>query len=261
MIETWAALLRLMTFRDTPAGRDQLLDEIRQCNGKTRVLSFLNVQGFVMAGKNAGFRDSMFASDYILRDGVGARLLCDAAGLAPGLNLHGTDLIPDLIARFDHGVAVAIMGTREPALSRVRERLLGEGFARVEVIDGFQPEASYLEHARNWVPGLVILAMGMPKQERVAALLKQELPNAGMLVINGGAIVDYMGGTAQRAPEFMCNAGLEWLYRFLRYPRRMWRRNLMTVGFLFRLAVQKRRLRACLAEANAAPVLTEASRR
>ncbi len=261
MIETWAALLRLMTLRESPAEREQLLDEIRQCNGKTRILSFLNVQGFMMAGQNVDFRESMFASDFILRDGVGARLLCDAAGLAPGLNLHGTDLIPDLIARFDHKATVAIMGTREPALSRVRERLLGEGFARVEVIDGFQPEATYVDHVRNWTPSLVILAMGMPKQERVAALIKQELPKAGMLVINGGAIIDYMGGTAQRAPAFMCKVGLEWLYRLLRYPRRMWRRNLMTVGFLFRLAIQKRRLRACLTESATPHAVAEASKR
>ncbi len=43
-----------------------------------------------------------------------------------------------------------------------------------------------------------------------------------------GAVFDYYAGTVQRAPEWICSLGFEWLYRLLREPRRLWRRTMLS---------------------------------
>lgn len=243
LVETWCTLLRRMSFARSFEERDELLKGIVSLGAGTRIVSFVNVYGVMLTGSDPVFRDAILNSDFILRDGVGAKVLCKAAELEPGLNLHGTDLIPVLLEMLDRGCSIGIMGTAEPILENARRRLLDMGFKRVRTIDGFHADCKYIECAESWKPDVLILAMGMPKQERVASLIKSKLPSAGILIINGGAIVDYMGGGAVRAPALMCRLGLEWLYRLLRYPRRMWKRNLSTVRFLVLVAINKKKLR------------------
>jgi N-acetylglucosaminyldiphosphoundecaprenol N-acetyl-beta-D-mannosaminyltransferase len=68
--------------------------------------------------------------------------------------------------------------------------------------------------------------MGMPKQERLARRLRLELPHAPAIVC-GGAILDFMSGNVERAPQPMRRLGLEWLYRLCREPRRLFRRYVL----------------------------------
>jgi exopolysaccharide biosynthesis WecB/TagA/CpsF family protein len=199
-----------------------------------------------MSGTDTSFRHHLLGSDFILRDGVGVKILCEKTGIEPGLNLNGTDLIPELIGRYHRDTTVALMGTRDFALEPVRKKLLDDGFSRVDIIDGFQSDEAYLDFAMLTRPDLVILAMGMPKQERVAHLLRSELSDQGMLIVNGGAIIDFMSGQVKRAPEFMRRAGLEWLYRLVKDPRRLWKRNLLSVKFVSLVAIYKRELRSAL---------------
>lgn len=248
MLDSWLSILKKTIFCTTHTERDELLDTLCERTREIRVLSFVNVQAFIMSGTDASFKNHLLGSDFILRDGVGVKLLCEATGIDPGLNLNGTDLIPDLIARFGRDATVALMGTRNSSLEPVRRRLLDDGFARVVVVDGFQTDEKYLEFAKLNQPDLVILAMGMPKQERVAHLLRSELSDQGMLIVNGGAIIDFMSGQVKRAPEFMRKAGIEWLYRLTKEPRRLWKRNLMSVEFLIRVAIYKRVLRKLFAQ-------------
>ena len=72
-------------------------------------------------------------------------------------------------------------------------------------------------------PDLIVLGMGMPKQERVAHLLRSQLDHP-CLIVCGGAIIDFMGGRVSRAPLWMRQLGIEWIYRFLHKPVRMFRR-------------------------------------
>ena len=52
-----------------------------------------------------------------------------------------------------------------------------------------------------------------------------------------GAVFDFYAGTYPRAPHWMCKAGLEWLYRFLKEPKRMWKRNILSTPYFIALTV------------------------
>ena len=130
--------------------------------------------------------------------------------------MNGTDFIPK-IARAYKGGRAALFGTRSPWLDTARQKLEAEGLVVVACHDGFSPPETYLELAAETKPELIVLAMGMPKQEDIAVRLRERLSHP-VLIVNGGAILDFLGGKVPRAPELMRNSGLEWVYRLTWSP-------------------------------------------
>lgn len=189
---------------------------------KTTVLSFFNQHAFNVAWSDAGFRDSLERSDVLLRDGVGISLLLKLLGRDPGLNMNGTDLIPQIVRAYK-GRRVAVVGTASPYLEQASQQLREMGAKVVFTQDGFADEARYLGKLVAAEPELVILGMGMPRQEHLAAKLSPLLRRPA-LIVNGGAILDFLAGRFPRAPQWLRSLRLEWLYRLLREPRRLWRR-------------------------------------
>jgi exopolysaccharide biosynthesis WecB/TagA/CpsF family protein len=124
--------------------------------------------------------------------------------------MNGTDFIPK-ITRAYQGRRAALFGTRSPWLDAARHRLQADGLVIVAYHDGFSCPETYRELAAETKPEL-ILPMGMPKQEDVAVRLRERLTDP-VLIVNGGAILDFLGGKVKRAPELLRNTGLEWVYR------------------------------------------------
>lgn len=192
---------------------------------KTTVLSFFNQHAFNLAWSDADFRRSLAHSDVLLRDGVGIAALLKLLGRDPGLNMNGTDLIPQIVRAYK-GRRVAVVGTATPHLEQAAQRLREMGAQVVFVQDGFADESRYLDKLVAAEPELVILGMGMPRQERLATALSSALRGPA-LVVNGGAILDFLAGRFPRAPQWLRRLRLEWLYRLLREPRRLWRRYIV----------------------------------
>ncbi|ALN80808.1 WecB/TagA/CpsF family glycosyltransferase [Lysobacter antibioticus] len=226
------ALLDRLDIVDDPRRQRRLLDELRQPK-RTTVLSFLNQHAFNLAWTDAAFCEDLLRSELLLRDGVGMAACLRLLVRAPGLNMNGTDLIPQLVAAYA-GRRVAVAGTEQPYLERAVRHLREQGLDIVCSIDGFGGEDRCVATIAAARPELVILGMGMPRQERIAARLAGELEQP-TLIVNGGAILDFMAGRFPRAPQWLRRIGLEWLYRLLKEPRRLWRRYVLGGGqFLWR---------------------------
>src|SRR5262245_12643511 len=73
--------------------------------------------------------------------------------------------------------------------------------------------------------GVVFISLGCPKQELWMA---EHRGRIGAVMIGVGAAFDYHAGTVKRAPVWMQRSGLEWVYRVMSEPRRLWRRYLVT---------------------------------
>ena len=76
-------------------------------------------------------------------------------------------------------------------------------------------------------PDVLAVGLGSPKQEKFIYKYKDQLNVPVSLAI--GASIDFEAGNKKRAPRFMQKAGLEWLYRLCKEPRRMFMRNLTSV--------------------------------
>lgn len=212
---------------------DGLMDRLAEVD-RPFVLSFVNAHGVNMACRDKAFFDALMEADLLLRDGSGMRIMCEVLGKAPGLNLNGTDLIPKILERRT-GAPLALCGTTEPYLSEAAAKLSAVSLK----LDGFHPVDQYAEPIRQSGAKVVVLAMGMPKQELVAQQLVRQL-DGDVLIINGGAILDFIAGRFVRAPSWVRGMGMEWGYRLVREPMRLSERYLVgNTAFLARLAKLK----------------------
>lgn len=219
--QLWRAIVDHVAVSPDEVTREQLLESFHEAAG-VRSLGFVNAHALNSCTSDKRFAADLLDLDYLVRDGVGVSALYRLIGARAGLNLNGTDLLPLLIARFA-GQRVAVFGTREALAERVAATLRDTHGCATIVADGFRPDGYYLDAVARFRPDLIILGMGMPKQERVARLMKQTLrQDVGILC--GGAILDFLSGHVSRAPLWMRRSGLEWVFRLGREPRRLFRR-------------------------------------
>jgi N-acetylglucosaminyldiphosphoundecaprenol N-acetyl-beta-D-mannosaminyltransferase len=231
--ETAASVMMTLVdeIRLIPTNPDRLINEMMA--DRNYVVSFVNAHAMNVACQSAEFLHALRSADLLLRDGAGMQILLKAIGKEPGLNMNGTDFIPKVLLASTHH-PVALCGSTAPTVAAAAAWLEQSGVHKVTHCDGFRPLNHYLQMLRAQRPRIVILGMGMPKQELLSAMIAQELPGP-MLVINGGAILDFMAHRFTRAPRVMRRLGLEWLFRLLLEPHRLWRRYLLgNLIFLWR---------------------------
>ncbi|WP_248919866.1 WecB/TagA/CpsF family glycosyltransferase [Pseudomonas entomophila] len=217
----WKRLVEKLHVVGDPAAEQQLIERLSRPD-KTTVLAFVNAHAMNLAARNAEFGQALTMADVVLRDGSGMAILLRQLGLAPGLNMNGTDFIPKLLAAYK-GRRVAFWGTREPYLGQAVSRSVEcFGVLPVSVQDGFTDLDDYQRLAREHQPELIVLGMGMPKQEALAAALAANGPRC--VVVCGGAILDFLGGKVERAPQWLRKLGGEWVFRLAREPRRLFMR-------------------------------------
>ena len=127
-----------------------------------------------------------------------------------------------------HQFFFILFGTQDPWLARAQEAVVTRLAPRSQcvVAHGFLDTARYVRLAAAHRPAVIVLGMGMPRQEEVAAVLRAAL-GFPCLIICGGAIIDFLGGKTSRAPGWMRGAGLEWLYRLSQEPKRLFRRYVL----------------------------------
>ena len=212
--ERWNTLVGKLEVVPDATAAQRLLDRLSVPKAAT-VLGFVNAHAMNLVVRDGAYCQALSAADVLLRDGSGMAILYRRLGLAPGLNMNGTDFIPRLMAAF--------WGTRQPYLNQAVQRCEAEfGVVPVSVHDGFASLETYLQLAREQQPELIVLGMGMPKQEAVAARLAAV--GGPCLIVCGGAILDFLGGKVSRAPHWLRRLGGEWAYRLLREPKRLFMR-------------------------------------
>jgi N-acetylglucosaminyldiphosphoundecaprenol N-acetyl-beta-D-mannosaminyltransferase len=113
------------------------------------------------------------------------------------------------------------------------------GIQLVGRLNGFESEESMINAINSASPQIVFVALGSPKQELLAYKMKNLLVPTFM--IGCGGALDVLAGKARRAPSFMVNNNLEWLYRLYKQPSR-WKRQLKLVLFLMYVLIEKFRL-------------------
>lgn len=213
------------------------MSELKERESPT-ILGFLNQHGYNIAQRNPTILKSFMQVNYLLRDGIGIKMACLFNGVDPKANLNGSDFIPELIEELvgqaEDRYELFAMGTREPWLSDGARKLFGE--RQFHAIDGFMHAEDYLRfYQAHHIPGrfpIIVMAMGMPKQEQVALHLQQAMDCRGLLIC-GGAILDFSAERFPRAPLFFRKFGLEWAFRMLIEPRRLFKRYAVGIPLFF----------------------------
>ena len=222
----WSMLIRKIERLQMASERCDLIQKLSNPE-KPLILAFVNAHAMNLLAKSEAFFDSLCAADTVLRDGSGMETLFNQLNIPPGLNLNGTDLIPEVIHQFN-GRCIALFGTQNPYLKYAEKFVIREFAPQSTCVaaEGFLNDNAYISLAVERHPALIVLGMGMPRQEAVALALRSSL-DFPCLIICGGAIIDFWGGKTSRAPLWMRSMGLEWLFRLRMEPRRLFQRYII----------------------------------
>ncbi len=204
----------------------EVADRFRRDEGFA--LATLNLDHLVKLRRDRGFFEAYVRHELITADGNPVVWLSRLAGREVAL-LPGADLIVPLAREaVQQDVALAFIGGTTESLARAAKALqqLVPGLrvaARIAPTMGFDPNGAEAKAALDAVAesgaGLVFLALGAPKQERLAARGRDLHPGMGFVSIGAG--LDFLAGSQRRAPRLMRRLALEWLWRAGSDPARL----------------------------------------
>jgi N-acetylglucosaminyldiphosphoundecaprenol N-acetyl-beta-D-mannosaminyltransferase len=194
-----------------------------------------NVDHVVMAEHDERFRHAYASASLCIADGMPILWAARLLGAPLAEKVSGSDLMWPLMERAEREkwrvyILGGASGVGTKAVETLKARLPGIVIAgtdspRIDMNAPLATRAEVLQRVRASKPDIVLVALGAPKQELWIAETAADLRPAVLLGI--GASVDFIAGTARRAPPWMSNAGLEWLYRLAREPGRLWKRYLL----------------------------------
>jgi N-acetylglucosaminyldiphosphoundecaprenol N-acetyl-beta-D-mannosaminyltransferase len=221
----------------------ELHEAIEQCIISGQQAEFLNVNVHAMnlLFANPDFFAVMNTADHVFCDGEGVRRAVNFRGGSIPCRITYADWMKVFLPWVaERGFRIFFLGAKpeviEKAVANCRKfypLLKIVGFS-----DGFCDTNTVLEQMNEKNTQILLTGMGMPKQELWIRKHRQDL--SCNVFLSGGAVFDYLSGTVSRAPSFMCNNCLEWLYRLLIEPRRMFSRYVIgNPLFVYRLLTGK----------------------
>jgi N-acetylglucosaminyldiphosphoundecaprenol N-acetyl-beta-D-mannosaminyltransferase len=213
---------------------------IARCRGGGGYVCFANTHVVVMGREDPGFRKIINESFMTLPDGKPVYLSGKIRGISKLEHIPGPDFFQQLIAsgklpRLRHYFYGGRPDVLEGLIKNLRYR-----FPRVEIVGYESPpframtqdeESAAIERIRSVRPDLIWVGLGAPKQEMWMATHWGTLRPAVLLGV--GAAFDFHAGRVKRAPVWLQRAGLEWLYRLSREPKRLWKRYAYTNTMFF----------------------------
>jgi N-acetylglucosaminyldiphosphoundecaprenol N-acetyl-beta-D-mannosaminyltransferase len=220
-----------------PVTRAAALDAIEALvrSGEGGAVFTPNVDHVVLADEDARMRTAYARVSLSLADGMPLVWALRLLGHAVPEKVSGSDMVPAVLARAaERGWRVYFFGGGPGVASLARDKLreilpalqvVGVDAPRVDVDAPAEARADSLERIREVAPDLVLVALGAPKQEIWIDLVREQLRPAVLFGV--GASLDFVAGTLPRAPRWMSQSGLEWLFRLAREPGRLWRRYLL----------------------------------
>jgi N-acetylglucosaminyldiphosphoundecaprenol N-acetyl-beta-D-mannosaminyltransferase len=195
-------------------------------------IAMMNVAKLVKMRSDKELAQSILAADLIGADGVPLVWVSRLFGTPLPGRVNGTDLMYRLLERAsEKRYRIFFFGAKEAVLKRVLE-VVRRDYPGVQIAgsqDGYftaAEELAIVNKIRLAEPDILLIAFGTPKKE---LWVKRYLSAMRVPVIHGvGGSFDVMAGVVHRAPLWMQRSGLEWFFRVLQEPGRMWRRYLVT---------------------------------
>jgi N-acetylglucosaminyldiphosphoundecaprenol N-acetyl-beta-D-mannosaminyltransferase len=202
---------------------------------------FVNPDCLNKTFSDLAYAEALRHSDFVFPDGSGMNLACKIIGKPLLENVNGTDMFPFLCRlSAEKKYSIYLLGAR-PGIAELVKINCEKRYPGVLLIgarDGYfdkdKESVTVVDEINRLNPDILLVAFGAPTQE------KWILENASRLkarvCIGVGGLFDFYSGRISRAPRWMREFGLEWIFRFLQEPSRMWRRYI--VGnplFVFRV--------------------------
>lgn len=199
------------------------------------LINTINAHSYNTAQKDRFFAEALTEGDVLIPDGASIVMALKWLRGEKMERIAGADLFAFEMNKLNQrGGTCFFLGSSEKVLELIKQRSLCD-YPNIKVVTYSPPYKSEFSEEENRAmiqavndvkPDLLWIGMTAPKQEKWAYSHLSEL-NVDCHIGTVGAVFDFYAGTVKRAPAWWQKHGLEWLYRLLKEPRRMWRRYII----------------------------------
>lgn len=221
------------------------VEELIKSEKKSYVVA-INVDVVIKIENDPYLKKIVDNADMVLVDGKPLVWISNFYGKPLKAKISGSDLVPLLCEEASKKqYSIFIIGGKEGVAEQAKQNL-EKRLPGIRIVGtyaptyGFEKNDAELNKINTLLseakPDLLIACFGCPKQEK---WIFENISNYDAKVsICAGATVDFLAGNIKRAPRWMSEHGLEWLYRFLQEPKRMFRRYFIDDMKIFRLILK-----------------------
>jgi len=209
-------------------------------------INTINAHSYNISKRDPLFAEALTMGDVLVPDGVSIVLAVMLLKKIRIQRIAGWDLFAFEMEKLNKkGGVCFFLGSNEKVLELIRERA-AKDYPNIRVAVYSPPYKSEFTEKENMAildaihaanPDLLWIGMTAPKQEKWAYLHREQL-NVNCHIGAIGAVFDFYAGTLKRAPLRWQKVGMEWLYRLIMEPRRMWKRyfigNFLFAYYLFK---------------------------
>ncbi len=211
------------------------------------IVNTINPHSYITAKKDKLFAQALQNSDVLLPDGIGIIWAIKKKYGIQAEKVAGADFHEMILKKLNElHSKIFYLGGAKKTLTSIEKRIEKE-FPNIQTSSYSPPFKDDFSNQENqemvrlindFNPDVLFVGMTAPKQEKWIENNKHHL---NVKVISGiGAVFDFFGGTRKRPPQWMIHYNMEWLGRFLKEPRRMWKRNFISTPlFILEILAQR----------------------
>ena len=234
---TWPAKYDLFGVQASATCYDEVVSAVIRAakRGTPGAVDFMSAHGLVAGARDPKFREVLNSFSIVASDGQPVRWALNffhGAGLKE--RVYGPELTIRLCrAAAEHGVPIYLYGSSPEVIELLQKNLLDK-YPALKIAGAESPpfralspeeDAAVVRRINDSGAGILFIGTGCPKQEQFAYEHRDSIKAVQMCV---GAAFDFHAGKKKTAPGWMQKRGLEWLYRLVKEPGRLWRRYLVT---------------------------------
>ncbi len=228
--------------------KEDVINEIEKIisnKGKEKFY-FVNADCFNKAYSDLEYKKILQSAKFVLGDGSGVRYASKIVKTPIIDNVNGTDLLP-MICDYAQKAKrkIFLLGAKPNIAEKMKENLL-KIYPNLEIVGTHHGYFDWEKQSNEIVnkindsdAEILLVAFGAPFQEK---WINEYYPKINCNIQMGvGGLFDFFSGTIKRAPKWMRLLGIEWIFRLVQEPKRMWRRYILgNPIFIYRLYRWKR---------------------
>jgi N-acetylglucosaminyldiphosphoundecaprenol N-acetyl-beta-D-mannosaminyltransferase len=205
---------------------------------------FANVHMIVEAHKSSHFRDQISKASLVLPDGKPLAVACKWLHNRRQERISGMDFMPAMLKHLaKHDARIFLYGSTEDILDRLTEKISSE-YPGIKIVGQLSPpfrqltaeeKAVHIDQINKSQANFVFVALGCPKQE---AWMAENYQHINSILLGVGGAFPVLAGVQKRSPRIMQYLSLEWLFRLMQEPKRLYKRYFFTNAYFIALLLR-----------------------
>lgn len=227
--------MRILELDIDGSGVEQILEVVETKIQSRNYFSFLNVNAHIVssAHNNSLLKKDLSCFSKLFSDGTGIYLASLIIYGKEGIQerITGTDLYYSILRMAEEkGYSVCFFGGDITAIGTL-EKKLRITFPKI-IIKGIEQRdltlsAQIADRIANFHADILFLGLGTPYQEKWIATFGSRINTPIQIAVGSG--IDFLAGAEKRAPKILRDLGLEWFFRMIQNPKRLWKRYLLGI--------------------------------